>query len=57
MTVTKQQQLEWLAKNHNFTNQHVKYVVMSASEIGLIIGSGASCNAGLSINCHAITRE
>ena len=56
MTVTKQQQLEWLAEKSCFTSHHVNYVVMSNDSVGLILGSGTSDLAGLSINCHVITR-
>ena len=56
MTVTKQQQLEWLAEKSCFTSHHVNYVVMSNDNVGLILGSGTSDRAGLSINCHVITR-
>ena len=56
MTVTKQQQLEWLAEKSCFTSHHVNYVVMSNDSVGLILGSGTSDRAGLSINCHVITR-
>ena len=60
MTVTKQQQLEWLAKHFDFDLQHINYVIMSSTKTGLIIGSGTSTapeSSALSTRRHIVTRQ